>query len=66
MTSTPFPTPEFTDTDGASAFTRIPVNTLVTLRSRGGGPPFIKRGKSVYYSLQSLRTWMREQETSSE
>ena len=44
---------EAVDTAGASRITGIPVATLTTLRVRGGGPEFIKRGKSVTYTRRA-------------
>lgn len=63
MTEPPIPPAEFTNTEGASAFTSVPVATLESLRSRGGGPRFIKRGNAVHYSYAALREWMTDQET---
>jgi hypothetical protein len=34
--------------------------TLETLRSRGGGPPFVKLGRRVVYRREDLETWVRE------
>lgn len=45
---------EAVDTKEASKITGDPVSTLETLRCRGGGPPFIKRGKSVRYIRRRL------------
>jgi hypothetical protein len=33
-------------------------SALATLRSRGGGPPFIKSGKSVRYIRRDLLEWL--------
>lgn len=60
---------EWCDTLGASEFTTIPESTLVTMRSKGGGPPFYRIGKRrlVRYTYADLRAWMlsntREGET---
>ncbi len=44
---------EAVDTVGASQITGTPVATLTTLRVRGGGPEFIKHGKSVTYTRRA-------------
>ncbi len=44
---------EATDTAGASRITGDPVKTLETKRVRGGGPEFIKLGKSVRYTRRA-------------
>lgn len=59
MSEAPAPPPaEFADTEAAASFLAIPAATLITLRSRGGGPPFIRVGRSVRYAYTSLREWM--------
>jgi hypothetical protein len=35
----------------------IPVATLRTWRSRGGGPPFCRFGRLVRYSVQETERW---------
>ena len=35
-------------------------SALATLRCRGGGPPFIKAGKSVRYIRRDLLEWLYE------
>jgi hypothetical protein len=32
--------------------------TLATLRSKGGGPPFFKRFKHIYYQRSDLDDWI--------
>lgn len=49
--------PEVVDTNGASSISGVPVATLCTLRSRGGGPPFLRIGRSIRYRVDLLRTW---------
>ena len=44
---------EAVDVHEASQITGTPVATLETLRVRGGGPEFIKRGKSVRYTRRA-------------
>ncbi|MEM7482793.1 MAG: helix-turn-helix domain-containing protein [Acidobacteriota bacterium] len=34
--------------------------TLETMRSRGGGPPFVKLGRRVVYHREDLDAWMDE------
>ena len=47
-------------TVGASEITGTPVASLETMRTRGGGPSFIKRGKKVTYRRRTLLEWMRQ------
>jgi len=44
----------------AAAYTRLPLESLDTLRSRGGGPRFIKRpgGKRILYRKVELDAWL--------
>jgi predicted DNA-binding transcriptional regulator AlpA len=43
----------------ASRITGVPVCTLATWRSRGGGPLFVKLGgRSVRYQRRDLFTWL--------
>ena len=50
--------PEYQTTRDTSAWSGIPVATLETLRSRGGGPRFIKRGARVLYAVRDVREWI--------
>ncbi len=59
-------TPAYLTTEEAAAYTRIPASTLTTLRSRGGGPDYIKRGKTVRYASLALDVWMQSQEKNSD
>ena len=47
------PTPE------AARITGTPQPSLETMRSRGGGPVFIKRGHKVLYTRRALFEWLR-------
>jgi hypothetical protein len=49
----------FGDEHEASRISGIPVPTLRSNRTRGGGPPFLKLGRSVRYDLDELIAWMR-------
>lgn len=53
---------EYVDTKGASEFTTLAVDTLITWRSRGKGPKFYRPGGSrkVIYSLADLRKFIEE------
>ncbi len=54
---------EAVNTRAASRLTGVPVTTLETWRSRGGGPRFLKLGaKSVRYQRRELLTWMTLQQ----
>ena len=46
----------------ASEFLQISVRTLQAWRVRGGGPPFVKCGRSVRYRRRDLLSWV-DQET---
>ena len=50
---------EAVDTAEASRITGRPVATLETMRVRGGGPEFIKRGKTVRYTRRACFEWNR-------
>lgn len=52
----------FVTTQEASQLTGISQATLVTWRSRGGGPPFSKIGSLVRYRRRSLLEFMRQRE----
>ncbi len=59
--------PALTDTKGAAEFLAVPEATLISWRSRGGGPPYIKFGSSrqatVRYSFADLRKWLEARTT---
>jgi hypothetical protein len=38
--------------------TSIPESTLAKMRMRGGGPPFVKIGRSVRYPVRAGLEWM--------
>jgi hypothetical protein len=41
----------------AADIVRMSPTTLATMRSRGGGPPWVKSGRYVYYPLDDLAEW---------
>jgi len=45
-------------TDQAAAYLGLSPTTLETLRTRGGGPPFVKLGRRVVYRSEDLATWL--------
>ena len=49
--------PEVVDVRSASRIVGLAPATLTTLRTRGGGPPFVKLGRRVFYRVQDLRAW---------
>ncbi len=49
---------EAIDTPAVSKLTGVPVCTLTTWRCRGGGPRFLKYGKSVRYRRRAVLGWM--------
>lgn len=55
---------EAIDTSAVSKLTGVPVCTLTTWRCRGGGPRFLKYGKSVRYRRRAVLGWMKDCEAS--
>lgn len=49
---------EAVDTPAVSRTTGVPTCTLTTWRCRGGGPRFLKLGKSVHYRRRAVLDWM--------
>jgi len=49
---------EAIDTPAVSRLTGVPICTLTTWRCRGGGPRFLKYGKSVRYRRRAVLGWM--------
>jgi excisionase family DNA binding protein len=45
-------------TDQAAAYLGLSPTTLETLRTRGGGPPFVKLGRRVVYRSEDLAHWL--------
>jgi excisionase family DNA binding protein len=45
-------------TERAAAYLGLSPKTLETLRTRGGGPPFLKLGRRVVYRKTDLDTWV--------
>ena len=56
---------EAIDTPTVSQMTGVPTCTLTTWRCRGGGPRFLKLGKSVRYRRRAVLNWMTECEARS-
>jgi hypothetical protein len=40
------------------------VATLATMRTNGGGPPFIRSGRRVHYLLIGLAAWIKAKKSS--
>ena len=45
-------------TEHAATYLGLSPKTLETLRTRGGGPPFLKLGRRVVYRKTDLDTWL--------
>ncbi|MFM7390497.1 MAG: helix-turn-helix domain-containing protein [Vampirovibrionales bacterium] len=45
--------------EAAAEYLGLTVSTLATMRSRGNGPLFLKRGRIFYYQAD-LDTWLQE------
>ncbi len=54
--------PELLTIGEASAYLRIPVETLRQWRSRGVGPKSALIGRHVRYRAEELRRWVEERE----
>ena len=52
---------EVWDTDEAAAFLRISPRTLVSWRSRGMGPTYVKVGRRVVYLQRDIVAWLYQQ-----
>lgn len=46
------------DTEGASRHLGLAVSTLEKLRVGGGGPPYVKLGRSVRYRVSDLEAYL--------
>lgn len=46
------------DVNEVSKLYRVASQTLANWRCRGGGPPFTKLGRSVYYSKRDVDAWV--------
>jgi hypothetical protein len=53
------------NTKGASGYTNIPESRWNKMRCTGEGPPFIKRGRSVFYDLDDVDAWLDKLKRSS-
>ena len=49
------------DTDEAAAYMRISPRTLVSWRSRGMGPTYVKVGRRVVYLQRDIVAWLYQQ-----
>lgn len=47
-------------TERAAAYLGLSPKTLETLRTRGGGPPFLKLGRRVVYRKADLELWLAQ------
>jgi len=47
-------------TRDTAAYLGLAASTLEKLRVRGGGPPFVRRGRAVYYDLADLDAWIAD------
>jgi len=50
--------PEYLNPKQAATLTGFTPKALERMRQRGDGPPFLKRGKSIRYTVADLRAWM--------
>jgi hypothetical protein len=48
----------------AETFFRISVRYLSVLRGRGDGPPFVKIGKKILYSITDFESWLNSKKLS--
>ena len=54
------PRPPFVSAKEAARILRVHPNTLCKWRISGGGPPFIKVGTRIRYSISEISRWMRD------
>lgn len=47
-------------TKGATAIVPVSVSQLNKLRVTGGGPEYVKLGRSVFYEIEALERWVIE------
>lgn len=52
-------------TEDAANYTSLSASTLAKLRLTGGGPVYIKIGKTVVYDLVDLDAWLSSKKRSS-
>lgn len=55
----------FTDDDGAARYLNCKPRLLQTLRSRGGGPRFIRVGRDIRYRFDWLDQWVESNSVTS-
>lgn len=48
------------NTEQAAEYLHLSPKTLETMRSRGGGPPYVKFGRRVIYRRKDLEAWLAE------
>lgn len=53
---------EAIDTPAVAEITGLSIRTLNTWRCRGGGPRFLKLGRSVRYRRRAVLEWLSERE----
>lgn len=46
----------------AARILNLSISWLAKARMRGDGPPFIKLGRSIRYSEEALRQWMKSRQ----
>lgn len=49
----------YLDEYGVELLFALRVASLRTWRCRGGGPPYVKRGKQVRYEAEAVERWLR-------
>ena len=60
MPNNPMPPAVMGDERTVAQRNGLNVNTLRTLRSRGGGPRFLKVGRRVLYRFEDVDAWLAE------
>lgn len=51
-------TPELLTSEEAAELLRVSPRSLNNMRSRGGGPPYVKLGRLVRYDRRRLAAWI--------
>jgi|TARA_B100000315_G_scaffold31795_1_gene26823 predicted DNA-binding transcriptional regulator AlpA len=64
MENSPLPNRKFRTTD-AAGYCGMAKSTLEKLRVTGGGPPYLKIGRTVVYNVADLDEWLATKRRSS-
>lgn len=57
--------PRLWNQDDFAAFADLTIDQVKKLRSRGGGPPFIRLGREIRYIPAKVHAWLLDQQQES-